>query len=161
VIHKLYIDFENNGHIERLVLPGAQAPTTTTTVAENTPSTGDDIEDMAKGGIKKIDDNNYEIDRNLIAKVLENPMGLAKYARIVPSMKDGKPDGFKMYGIRPNSPVALLGLQNGDTLDAVNGFAMTSANSALDAYMKLRDATTLSLDVTRKGKQMNMKYVIK
>jgi general secretion pathway protein C len=160
LVHYKYIEFENNGHIERLVLPGQQAPITPT-VAETKPVEGDDIEALAENGIRKIDDNNYEIDRKLIDQVLANPMGLGKQARIVPSVKDGKPDGFKLYAIRPNSAIAKLGLTNGDTLEAINNFQLTSVDKALEAYTKLKDSTTLELEVVRRGKQMNLKYVIK
>lgn len=161
-IHFKYIDFENNGHIERLVLPGQTAPITPPVVAEQpTTPPGDEIEALAENGIRRIDDNNYEIDRALIDKVLANPMGLGKQARIVPAVKDGKPDGFKLYAIRPSSAIAKLGLTNGDTLEAINGLPLTSADKALEAYTKLRDANTLELEVARRGKTMNLKYVIK
>jgi general secretion pathway protein C len=159
-IRKFSVDFENNGRLERLVLAGQTAAAATVAEAPPQPS-GDEIEDLAKNGIRKIDDNNYEVDRNLIAKVLENPMGLAKYARVVPANKDGKPNGFKFYAIRPNSPIAQLGFSNGDTLEGVNGIALTSANTAMDAYLKLRDSTTFELAIEHKGKDMTVKYVIK
>jgi general secretion pathway protein C len=112
-------------------------------------------------GIKKIDDSNYEIDKGLVEKVLLNPMAVAKGARVVPSMKNGKPDGFKLYAIRPSSVFAKLGLANGDTLQSINGFDLTSADKALEVYTKLREATSLEVEVTRRGKPATLKYSIK
>jgi general secretion pathway protein C len=162
-IHFKYIDFENSGHIERLVLSGATAPITP--VAQVTqPQPGEEKDDLQAAvdvGIKKIDDNNYEIDKSLVDKVLANPMGVAKGARVVPAVKDGKPDGFKLYAIRPSSVYAKLGLTNGDTLQSINGFELNSADKALEAYTKLREATSLEVDITRRGKPMTLKYSIR
>lgn len=167
-IHFKYIDFENNGRRERLVLLGATPPPTTSTpvaVAETpalpTDENKDDMQAAVDSGIKKIDDSNYEIDKSLVEKVLLNPMAVAKGARVVPSMKNGKPDGFKLYAIRPSSAFAKLGLSNGDTLQSINGFELTSADKALEVYTKLRDATSLEVEVTRRGKPVTLKYSIK
>ncbi|HEX7704779.1 MAG TPA: hypothetical protein VF403_28760, partial [Kofleriaceae bacterium] len=75
--------------------------------------------------------------------------------------KDGKPDGFKLYAIRPSSVYAKLGLQNGDTLQSINGFDLTSADKALEVYTKLREATSLQVSVTRRGKQEQLSYTIR
>ena len=164
-IHFKYIDFENNGHTERLVLLGATPPATPVATAE-TPAlpsdeNKDDMQASIDSGIKKIDDSNYEIDKSLVEKVLLNPMAVAKGARVVPSMKNGKPDGFKLYAIRPSSAFARLGLANGDTLQSINGFELTSADKALEVYTKLREATSLEVEVTRRGKPVTLKYSIK
>jgi general secretion pathway protein C len=165
-IHFKYIDFEHNGHIERLVLLGATPPVTPAVANAEPPpalpvAEGDDMQGAVDAGIKKIDDNNYEIDKALVEKVLLNPMAVAKGARVVPSMKNGKPDGFKLYAIRPSSAFARLGLANGDTLQSINGFELTSADKALEVYTKLREATSLEVEVTRRGKPVTLKYSIK
>ena len=165
-IHFKYIDFENNGHTERLVLLGATPPVAPTVAVAETPPAlpagdGDELQGAVDAGIKKIDDNNYEIDKSLVEKVLLNPMAVAKGARVVPSMKNGKPDGFKLYAIRPSSAFARLGLANGDTLQSINGFELTSADKALEVYTKLREATSLEVEVTRRGKPVTLKYSIK
>ena len=159
-IHFKYIEFENNGHLERLVLAGATAPVVA--AVEPPPAAdGDDLQASIDGGVKKIDDNNYEIDRALVDKILANPMGIAKGARIVPSVKNGKPDGFKLYAIRPSSVYAKLGMTNGDTIQAINGMELTSADKALEVYTKLKDSSSLEVDVTRRGKPTTLKYTIK
>ena len=165
-IHFKYIDFENNGRTERLVLLGATPPATPTPAVAETPQVSgdgdkDDLQASIDNGIKKIDDSNYEIDKSLVEKVLLNPMAVAKGARVVPSMTNGKPDGFKLYAIRPTSAFAKLGLSNGDTLQSINGFELTSADKALEVYTKLREATSLEVEVTRRGKPVTLKYSIR
>lgn len=160
-IHYKYIDFENGGHLERLVLAGQVAPVATP-VAQATPEgEGDELQAAIDNGIKKIDDNNYEIDKSLVEKILANPMGVAKGARVVPAVQNGKPNGFKLYAIRPSSVYAKIGLTNGDTLSAINGMELTTADKALEVYTKLREATSLEVEIQRRGKPMTLKYQIR
>ena len=55
---------------------------------------------------------------------------------------------------------AKLGLNNGDTLHTVNGFELTSADKALEVYTKLRDATELTFELTRRGQPVSITYEI-
>lgn len=68
----------------------------------------------------------WVVERALIDRLLADPMAMARGARIVPSMKNGQPDGLKLYAIRRTSFWAHVGLQNGDTLHAVNGYDLSS-----------------------------------
>jgi hypothetical protein len=111
--------------------------------------------------ITKVDDHSYDIDHAVLDKILANPLIVSKGARVVPAIKDGKPDGFKLYAIRPDSLFAHLGLLNGDTLVAVNGFALTSIDKALEVYTKLRDATAIEVELVRRGAPVTLKYVIR
>ncbi|MEM6295240.1 MAG: hypothetical protein AAGA54_28470 [Myxococcota bacterium] len=90
-------------------------------------------------------------DRALFDELLANPEVLAKQARVVPSMRDGESAGFKFYGIRRGSIPKLLGLKNGDLLEAVNGDPFHSVDQAMALYTKFRDAKTLELGMERKG----------
>lgn len=158
-IHYKYIDFENNGHIERLALAGATLDPTPAPKPTAAPANDEDA--AVDNGIHKTGDGTFEIDKGLVDRMLANPMAMARGARIVPSIKNGKPDGFKLYAIRPNSAFAKLGLMNGDTLQSINGFTLDSADSALNAYTKLRSATSLELDVERRGQQLSLRYTIR
>ncbi len=163
-INYKYVDFENNSRIERVVLQGANVPAPAVAAAPPPPSgdeNKDDIQASIDNGIKKIDDSTYEIEKSLVEKVLLNPMAVVKGARVVPAMKNGKPEGFKLYAIRPTSAFAKLGLTNGDTLTSINGFELNSADKALEVYTKLREATRLELEVTRRGKPVTLKYSIR
>jgi general secretion pathway protein C len=160
-IHYKYIDFENGGHIERLVLAGQQAPVAAPVAEVKPEGDGDDLQAAVDNGIKKIDDTTYEIDKSLVEKILANPMGVAKGARVVPAVQNGKPNGFKLYAIRPSSVYAKIGLTNGDTLSAINGMELTTADKALEVYTKLREATSLEVEIQRRGKPMTLKYTIR
>jgi hypothetical protein len=142
----------------------ASPPVDPTWTPPGTPSAPDpDAEKRAElidKSIRKIDDTRYEIKASLVDAMLANPMGFAKGARIVPAMKNGKPDGIKLYAIRPGSFYAKLGLTNGDTIQAVNGMELSSVDKGLEIYTKLRDSKKLEVAVLRRGKPLTITYTI-
>ena len=50
---------------------------------------------------------------------------------------------------------------NGDTLHAVNGFELNSMDKALEVYTKVRESSSLSVSITRRGKPVTLNYTIK
>jgi general secretion pathway protein C len=111
--------------------------------------------------IQKISDTEFHVDRSVVDKILENQADLMRSARIVPEQKDGKVLGVRMFGIRPDTLLGTLGLQNGDRLETINGFNMASPEKALEAYARLRTAGNLNVKVTRRGQPMSIDYRIK
>ncbi|MBN1653213.1 MAG: general secretion pathway protein GspC [Deltaproteobacteria bacterium] len=110
--------------------------------------------------ITRVSDTKFTIQRSLIDKVLANQAALMRSARIVPHERDGQVEGVKLYGIRRNSLLGKLGLQNGDLLRSINGFDMTSPDSALEAYSRLRSADNLTVSIQRRRQDMNIAYGI-
>ena len=90
--------------------------------------------------IQKISETEFQVDRSVVDKILENQAQLMRSARIVPEQKDGKIVGIRLFGIRPDTLLGTLGLQNGDRLEQINGFDMASPEKALEAYARLRTA---------------------
>jgi len=164
-IHYKFVDFENaqSHRVERIALLGeTHTPTTPPrTVATQRHFGNDSMAEAIADGVKKIDDSNYEISRGLVDKVLANPMAVARGARVVPAVKNGKANGFKLYAIRPGSVYSQIGLANGDTIHAINGFDLSSPDKALEVYTKVKEATSLQVSVTRRGKEMTINYTIK
>ena len=78
-----------------------------------------------------------------------------------PRSRNGKANGFKLYAIRPGSVYSQIGLANGDTIHAINGFDLSSPDKALEVYTKVKEATSLQVSVTRRGKEMTLNYTIK
>jgi general secretion pathway protein C len=116
-------------------------------------------DDIAKR-IKKISDTEFHIDRAVVDNILENQAQLMRTARIVPEQKDGKVVGIRLFGIRPETLLGKLGLQNGDRLEAINGFEMASPEKALEAYARLRTADSLAVKVTRRGNPVTIDFKI-
>lgn len=110
--------------------------------------------------IQKVSETEFNVDRAVIDNILENQAQLMRSARIVPEQKDGKTVGIRLFGIRPDTLLGTLGMQNGDRLEKINGFDMSSPEKALEAYARLRTATSLTVQVTRRGKPMTIEYKI-
>jgi type II secretory pathway component PulC len=105
--------------------------------------------DPLVGTIERIDALTYEVPRSTIDQMLANPDVYAKTARIVPSMRGGQPDGFRIYAIRPDSIWFAIGLANGDTIRSVNGNELAAPGN--DAYDAVKHAKELRLDIVRRG----------
>jgi hypothetical protein len=101
--------------------------------------------------VKELDPTRYEVPRIAADKILADPDLLARGGRIVPSLLDGKPQGFKLYAVRPESLLAKLGFHNGDTLLSVNGITLAGATS-LDPFKKLKSDKRFEIQLLRRGK---------
>lgn len=111
--------------------------------------------------IQKVSDTEFNVDRSVIDSVLENQAQLMRSARIVPEQKDGKTVGIRLFGIRQDTLLGTLGMQNGDRLEKINGYDMASPEKALEAYARLRTAESLTVQVTRRGQPLTIEYQIK
>jgi S1-C subfamily serine protease len=121
----------------------------------------DAARDAVLAGFTTLDDTHYQITKAARDAIKANSAGFARGARIVPAMKNGKPQGLKLYAIRPNSAFAHLGLANGDTVLTVNGIALDGADAALAAYTKLVDSKRLVVELVRRGNPLTLHYTIK
>jgi len=112
-------------------------------------------------GIQKISANEFNIDRAVVDKILENQADLMRQARIVPEQENGKTVGIRLFGVRNDTLLGQLGMENGDRLQTINGFEMASPEKALEAYARLRTADKLVISLNRRGSNMNIDYNIK
>ncbi len=119
------------------------------------------VADDIKNGIQKIGANEFKVDRGIVDKILENQAELMRQARIVPEQENGKVVGIRLFGVRPDTLLGTLGMENGDRLEKINGFDMTSPESALEAYARLRTADHLTVSLNRRGQETNVDYNIK
>jgi general secretion pathway protein C len=139
----------------------APAPTSTGAAPPSTGKGPPAVPADIASKIQKISETEFQIDRSVVDKILENQAELMRSARIVPEQKDGKVVGVRMFGIRPETLLGTLGLQNGDRLESINGFNMASPEKALEAYARLRTASSLNVKVNRRGQSMSIDYQIK
>ena len=166
-IHGKYITFRNDKsrRLEQIALLGkteavSRSPKPTVSPRRRPSGNRSELAKAIDEGIKKVGENEYEVERSLVNRLIEDPMSI-KGARVVPSIKNGKSQGFRLYAIRPSSVFAKLGIKNGDTVHAINGFELTNMNKALEVYSKLKQASSLSVSVTRRGKPISLSYTIR
>lgn len=83
--------------------------------------------------------------------------------RLVPSIRDGKPAGYKVYAIKPGSRLASQRFENGDTIEKVDGESVTTDKGIgmlrdavlagkADAKVEIqRKGVTIVIATTKKG----------
>jgi general secretion pathway protein C len=137
--------------------PAPVAPSPVTLPGGGAPS----IDPSIAKGIVRVSATEFNVDRGVVDKILENQAELMKTARIVPEQENGKVVGIRLFGVRPDTLLGVLGMENGDRLETINGFDMTSPEKALEAYARLRTADHLTVKVNRRGSPTNLDYNIK
>jgi general secretion pathway protein C len=139
----------------------APAPVASSSPPPSRGGTAKPLDPAIKQGIQKVSDTEFNVDRGTLDKILENQADLMRQARVVPEQENGRTVGIRMMGIRDDSLLGTLGMKNGDRLQTINDFDMSSPEKALEAYARLRTADKLTVQVNRGGKNMNLDYNIK
>lgn len=114
-----------------------------------------------EAGITQINERQFSIDRGLVTSLLGNQAALMRMARVIPHEENGRVAGVKLYGIRRSSLLGRLGIQNGDMLRTINGYDMTSPDTALEAYARLQNADRITINLARRGSDMTIDYQIR
>jgi general secretion pathway protein C len=117
-------------------------------------------DDGGADGIVKTGENQFGVPRSTVDNALNNLSELATQARVVPAFEGGKPVGFKLFSIKPGSLYSKIGLQNGDVINRINGYEMSSPEKGLEVYQKLKDSSHITVDIKRRGKAMTLDYTI-
>jgi general secretion pathway protein C len=111
--------------------------------------------------IHKSSDTEFQLDRAIVDKILEQQAELLKFVRIVPEQRDGKVIGIRLFHVRPDSLLAAVGFKEGDRLDAINGFDIATPEKALEAYATFRNSSHLRVKLNRGGAALLIDYDIK
>jgi type II secretory pathway component PulC len=119
-------------------------------------------EELAESVVAE-DETRFTIERAKLDAALTDPATTAKMARVVPDMEDGEMRGFKLYGIRKGSVPQALGFKNGDSIRSVDGVNLTTVESAMAIYAKLRKskAGKMTVGIVRKGSPLTFEYTIR
>ena len=88
---------------------------------------------------------------------------LLTQARVMPHVtagSSGKPDGVVINEIQPGSLFENAGLVNGDVIQEVNGRAVTGVADLVSMYRDLKPGASLSVKVTRAGRQVVLNHTV-
>jgi general secretion pathway protein C len=110
--------------------------------------------------IERVGPGTYRIERTAVEAILAQGPGLMRSTRLKPAQANGKVVGFRLTRIPKGSLLDALGLEKGDQIRSVNGFALSGPTAALQAYARLRTADHISVKGVRKGKPMELEYRI-
>ncbi len=118
-------------------------------------------ETAADDTVQRVTDDKWVIDRREIEQAQANISRLLTQVRVVPNFTNGQPDGFKVFAIRPGSLFAKIGLQNGDVIKRINGVEIQGPDQAFEAYQRLKDETTIQIDLVRRNQNRTFTYEIR
>jgi len=82
-------------------------------------------------------------------------------ARLTPSMKDGKVEGFRVTEVRSGGIFSLVGLKNSDVLLRINDFPIDSPEKAIQSLSVLKGQSRIKLDLLRDGRPASLTYDIR
>jgi len=88
---------------------------------------------------------------------------LLTQARVTPHVtagSSGKPDGVIINEIQPGSLFENAGLVNGDVIHEVNGRNVTGVADLVSMYRDLKPGASLSVKVTRSGRQVVLNHTV-
>jgi general secretion pathway protein C len=103
----------------------------------------------------------FVIDQRALNAALDNPAQAMSDARLLPSQKDGKVEGFRASEVKPNGIFAMIGIRNGDVLLRLNDFPVDSPDKALQSFITLKGQSRLKLDLIRDGQPTSFNYDIR
>ncbi|MDD5106118.1 MAG: type II secretion system protein GspC [Desulfuromonadaceae bacterium] len=103
----------------------------------------------------------FVIDQRALNATLDNPAQAMTDARLLPSQKDGKVEGFRASEVKPTGLFAMIGIKNGDVLLRLNDFPMDSPDKALQSFIALKGQSQLKLDLIRDGQPQTFNYDIR
>ena len=111
-------------------------------------------------GLARTGSQNVTVKRSQIDTAIKDVNTLMKQIRIRPNFKNGKPDGLRLTGIRPNSIFYNMGLKSGDIIMGVDGNNIQSVDDALKFYQSLQSSSRVQLQIKRRGQLKTIDYRI-
>lgn len=111
--------------------------------------------------IRQTGPTSYDIDRTVVDEILTNQAEYLQKVRVVPTRQGDETTGMRIMGVRKGTALDAIGLKHGDQLQKINGFEMTNAQSALEAYSRLMSASQIRVEVMRRGRPTTLELNIK
>jgi len=85
---------------------------------------------------------------------------LMKQVGVRPHVEEGKPAGFMVYNINPDSIYAKMGLENGDVIKSLNGQPIETTEQAVDFYNRLKEGGEITLEIKRDDSTLELRFEI-
>jgi general secretion pathway protein C len=130
---------------------------------EERPARGrnDRLPDELAAKIRKVSETEFEVERSVVDEILEQQTQLMRRTRMKPVKEGDKVVGLEVSRVRPGTLLDVLGLEDGDQMQSINGFDLSNPQKALEAYGRLRQADSLSLKIVRGGAPVTIEYRIR
>lgn len=138
----------------KILTPTAAAEAAATAATAPAPAPGGGLAASAGAG-------NYIIDQRALNAALDNIGQAMTDARLLPSMKEGKVEGFRATEVKPQGIFGTVGIRNGDVLLRMNDFPIDSPEKAIQSFASLKGQSRIKLDLIRDGQPTTFTYDIR
>lgn len=116
---------------------------------------------LQPSGVTSTGAGTFVIDQRALNAALDNIGQAMTDARLLPSQKDGKVEGFKASEVKSSGVFAMIGIKNGDIVQRLNDFPIDSPDKALQSFIALKGQNRLKLDMIRDGRPVTFTYDIR
>ncbi|MFZ3208574.1 MAG: type II secretion system protein GspC [Geobacteraceae bacterium] len=114
------------------------------------------------GGLaSQVSAGSYVVDQRALNAALDNIGQAMTDARLLPSVKNGKVEGFRASEVKPAGIFGTIGIRNGDTLIRINDFPIDSPEKAIQSFGALKGQSRIKLDLIRDGQPTTFYYDIR
>lgn len=103
----------------------------------------------------------YVVDQRALNAALDNIGQAMTDARLLPSLKEGKVEGFRVSEVKPAGVFGMIGIRNGDVLLRINEFPIDSPEKAIQSFVSLKGQSRIKLDLVRDGQPATFTYDIR
>jgi general secretion pathway protein C len=103
----------------------------------------------------------YVVDSRALNASLDNIGQAMTDARLLPSLKEGKVEGFRATEVKPAGIFGMVGIKNGDVLLRINDFSIDSPDKAIQSFVSLKGQSRIKLDLVRDGQPVTLNYDIR
>ena len=146
------IEIELGGKRTTIYMPTAASTAATAAVPPGT---------MPGSAVAQTSAGSFVIDQKALNATLDNIGQAMSDARLLPSMKEGKVEGFRISEVKPAGVFGMVGIKNGDVLLRINDFAIDSPEKAVQSMAALKGQTRLKLELLRDGQPTSFNYDIR
>jgi general secretion pathway protein C len=154
LVRKDYVEIQTGTTRAKLSTPAAAALNPPTAAAPGAAPAGNPLASQTSGG-------NFVIDQRALNASLDNIGQAMTDARLLPSVKDGKVEGFRASEVKPQGIFGTIGIKNGDVLLRMNDFPIDSPEKAIQSFATLKGQSRIKLDLIRDGQPTTFNYDIR
>lgn len=119
------------------------------------------VQPQAGAGAVQTGAGSFVVDQRVLNAALENLGQAMTDARLLPSTKDGKVEGFRVSEVKPTGIFATIGIRNGDVLLRINDLPVDSPERAIQSLASLKGQNRIKLDLVRDGQPTTFSYDIR
>jgi len=156
-VKKEYVEVLSGSVKTKILTPTAAATAATVTVGAPSAGSAPDGNTLAA----QTGAGSYVIDQRALNAALDNIGQAMTDARLLPSIKDGKVEGFRISEVKPKGIFGTIGLKNGDVLLRMNDFPIDSPEKAIQSFASLKGQSRIRLDLIRDGQPTTFNYDIR